>query len=61
MCASVLPTRSAPMSAALVYMPPPTRLNKAISEQPSAYPRTVIVNGIKFIPIQLVVTVSASG
>ena len=36
MCASVLPTRSAPISAALVYIPPPTRLNIATIEQPSA-------------------------
>ena len=36
MCASVLPTRSAPISAALVYIPPPTRLNIATIEQPRA-------------------------
>ena len=34
--ASTLPTRSAPMSAALVKIPPPTLANRAIDEPPSA-------------------------
>ena len=33
--ASTFPTRSAPTSAALVYIPPPTRPNNAIEEAPS--------------------------
>src|SRR5204863_5497886 len=38
MPASTLPTRSAPTSAALVKMPPPTRRNKASSEPPKPKP-----------------------
>ena len=38
MPASTLPTRSAPTSALLVKMPPPTRLNKATDEPPIAKP-----------------------
>ena len=38
MPASTLPTRSAPTSAALVKMPPPTRRNSAISEPPNPNP-----------------------
>ena len=38
MPASTLPTRSAPTSAALVKMPPPTRANSAIEEAPKAKP-----------------------
>ena len=34
MPASTLPTRSAPTSAALVKMPPPTRANRAMKEAP---------------------------
>ena len=34
MPASTLPTRSAPTSAALVKMPPPTRANSAMLEAP---------------------------
>ncbi len=36
--ASTLPTRSAPTSADLVKIPPPTRLNKATEEPPIAKP-----------------------
>ena len=36
--ASTLPTKSAPISAALVNMPPPTRANKAIEEAPIEKP-----------------------
>ena len=36
--ASTLPTRSAPTSAALVKMPPPTRRNSASSEPPNPNP-----------------------
>lgn len=36
--ASTLPTRSAPTSAALVKIPPPTRANSAIEEAPSEKP-----------------------
>ena len=36
--ASTLPTRSAPTSAALVYMPPPTRANRAIDSAPNENP-----------------------
>lgn len=35
---STFPTKSAPTSAALVYIPPPTRPNKATVEPPSPYP-----------------------
>ena len=38
MPASTLPTRSAPTSAALVKMPPPTRRNRARSEPPKPKP-----------------------
>ena len=38
MPASTLPTRSAPTSAALVKMPPPTRRNSASSEPPKPKP-----------------------
>ena len=42
MPASTLPTRSAPTSAALVKMPPPTRKNSASSEPPNAKPTSMI-------------------
>ena len=38
MPASSLPTRSAPTSAALVKMPPPTRMNRAMVEAPREKP-----------------------
>ena len=38
MPASTFPTRSAPTSAALVYIPPPTRANRAIDDAPSENP-----------------------
>ena len=41
MPASTLPTRSAPTSAALVKMPPPTRANRAIEEAPKLKPSTL--------------------
>ena len=41
MPASTLPTRSAPTSAALVKMPPPTRANSAIDEAPMANPEMI--------------------
>ena len=40
MPASTLPTRSAPTSAALVKIPPPTRENSAIEDAPKLNPRT---------------------
>ena len=43
MPASTLPTRSAPTSAALVKMPPPTRMNRASSEAPKAKPMSTAV------------------
>src|ERR1039458_2918837 len=43
MPASILPTRSAPTSAALVKMPPPTRMNSAMSEAPNAKPTSTAV------------------
>ena len=43
MPASTLPTRSAPTSAALVKMPPPTRMNRASSEAPKAKPISTAV------------------
>ena len=39
--ASTLPTRSAPTSAALVKMPPPTRRNSASSEPPKPKPTRI--------------------
>ena len=41
MPASTLPTRSAPTSAALVKMPPPTRRNSARSEPPKPNPMRI--------------------
>ena len=41
--ASTLPTRSAPTSAALVKMPPPTRRNSASSEPPKPKPMRIAV------------------
>ncbi len=41
MPASTLPTRSAPTSAALVKMPPPTRRNSASSEPPKPNPTRI--------------------
>ena len=41
MPASTLPTRSAPTSAALVKMPPPTRRNSASSEPPKPNPMRI--------------------
>src|SRR5437899_1920831 len=41
MPASTLPTRSAPTSAALVKMPPPTRRNSASSEPPNPNPMRI--------------------
>ena len=41
MPASTLPTRSAPTSAALVKMPPPTRRNRASSEPPNPNPTRI--------------------
>ena len=43
MPASILPTRSAPTSAALVKMPPPTRMNRAMSEPPKPKPMRMAV------------------
>ena len=43
MPASTLPTRSAPTSAALVKMPPPTRRNRASSEPPKPKPMRIDV------------------
>ena len=39
--ASSFPTRSAPTSAAFVYMPPPTRAKSAIELAPIAKPETI--------------------
>ena len=41
MPASILPTRSAPTSAAFVKMPPPTRRNSASSEPPNPKPMRI--------------------
>ncbi len=35
---SIFPAKSAPISALLVYIPPPTLKNKATKEAPKAYP-----------------------
>ena len=43
MPASILPTRSAPTSAPLVKMPPPSRANTEISEPPKARPTSALV------------------
>ena len=42
MCASTLPTRSAPTSAALVKMPPPTRMNIASRAAPKPKPSSTL-------------------
>ena len=42
MPASTLPTRSAPTSAALVKMPPPTRMNMASRAPPKPKPSSTI-------------------
>ncbi len=39
--ASTLPTKSAPTSAALVYIPPPTRANNAMDSAPKENPARV--------------------
>ena len=39
---STLPTRSAPTSAALVKMPPPTRMNIASSAAPKPKPSSTV-------------------
>ena len=46
MPASTLPTRSAPTSAALVKMPPPTRRNRASSEPPKPKPIRMAERGV---------------
>ena len=43
MPASTLPTRSAPTSAALVKMPPPTRMKRARRDAPKAKPMSTAV------------------
>jgi hypothetical protein len=43
MPASTLPTRSAPTSAALVKMPPPTLMNRAIRDAPNPKPTRTAV------------------
>ena len=43
MPASTLPTRSAPTSAAFVKIPPPTRMNRAISDAPNPKPTSTAV------------------
>src|ERR1035438_9322076 len=42
MCFSTLPTRSAPTSAALVKIPPPTRMNIASSAAPNPKPSSTL-------------------
>ena len=44
---STLPTRSAPTSAALVYIPPPTLANNAIEEAPNPKPATILASLLK--------------
>ena len=46
MPASTLPTRSAPTSAALVKMPPPTRMNMASRAPPKPKPSSTIGRGL---------------
>jgi hypothetical protein len=43
MPASILPTRSAPTSAAFVKMPPPSRAKTEISEPPKASPTSALI------------------
>ena len=53
MPASTLPTRSAPTSAALVKMPPPTRRNSASSEPPK--PKPIRMAALVFWKIMMIV------
>src|SRR3982751_968261 len=46
MPASILPTRSAPTSAALGKMAPPSRANTEISEPPKASPASAVVASV---------------
>ena len=41
---SIFPTKSAPTSAAFVYIPPPTLANKAIEEAPNPNPATIAIS-----------------
>ena len=43
MPASTFPTKSAPTSAALVYIPPPTLANSAIEEAPRENPEITLI------------------
>jgi hypothetical protein len=53
MPASTLPTRSAPTSAPLVKMPPPSRAKMEISEEPKARPsqRLRACGGLRRVPV----------
>ena len=51
MPASTFPTRSAPTSAAFVYIPPPTRANKAIELAPRPKPVTILASLINIYKI----------
>ncbi len=49
---SILPTRSAPTSAALVYMPPPTLANRAMEDAPNPNPATTLMSlNIQYITV----------
>ena len=50
---STFPTRSAPTSAALVYIPPPTLANNAIEEAPNPNPATIPTSLLKAINIKV--------
>ena len=46
---STFPTRSAPTSAAFVYIPPPTRINSAIRVPPKPKPNSTSGASLKYI------------
>ncbi len=50
MPASILPTRSAPTSAALVKMPPPRRANTEMREPPNASPMRSSIADVGVLP-----------
>ncbi len=53
MPASTLPTRSAPTSAPLVKMPPPSRAKIEISEEPKARPMSAWVASFTSLPMPI--------
>ena len=59
MPASTLPTRSAPTSAALVNIPPPTRAKRAIELAPRPNPVTEVRTSAWVSPVNVLITIYA--